>query len=225
MDINIQLNNIKEQIKNMENQFEFIITQSQIMGNLANVQNSLFNMAIQIFNIGIQMVNIGTQIPNIGMDMFNYKIQIQNIGSQIQNLGNQMNMNNINNPMMMMMMPMNFNMNNMKIGGNEEDWMKGYKLAMEEEPKNKKDIIEKKIIIFKTTYGTKIQLCVDYGTTVGDVLIKYLLKINRPELINSSAISFLYNARKIQFGDKTKIEDFFGCNEYPNIVVNDLSSF
>ena len=227
MDINFQLNNIREQYKNMENQFGFLIAQSQNVIGLANIQSSIFNLAIQIFNMGIQMVNIATQIPNIGMDIINYKIQIQNIGCQIQNLGNQMN--NINN-----MMPMNMNNmgmmeipnNNMifnNINNNNDDLMIGFKMNDENlKEYNSINNKPKMSILFQTTRGWVKSIIVDYGTPVCDTLKKYLIEINKPEFINADdRIAFIFNAKKIRFDDKTKIEDFFGLCANTKVIVND----
>ena len=225
MDINFQLNNIREQFKNMDNQVELLITQSQNMLGSGNIQTPIFSMAIQIFNMGIQMVNIGTQIPSIGMDIINYKTQIQNIGCQIQNLGNQMN--NINN-----MMPMNFNMNNMGMMGiqnninniEDDDFIKGFKMGVDNqfESINNKP---KMNVSFTTTLGNRRNMTFDYGTSVGEILKKYLMEVGKPEYINNyNKVSFLYNAGKLDFDNKMKIEDFFGFNLNPKVIVNDLSN-
>ena len=193
MDINFQLNNIREQYKNMENQFGFLIAQSQNVIGLANIQSPIFNLAIQIFNMGIQMVNIATQIPSIGMDIINYKIQIQNIGCQIQNLGNQMN--NLNN-----MMPMNLNMNNMGMMG------------IQNKPKM--------TVSFTTVEGENKKMTFDYGTSVGEILKKFLMEVGKPEYINNDdKVSFLYNACRLKFDNKNKIEDAFSSNVAPKVLV------
>ena len=49
--------------------------------------------------------------------------------------------------------------------------------------------------------------------------------MNKPELINKyDKVKFFYNATKINFDDKTKIEDFFLNLSNPKIVVNDSTS-
>ena len=191
------------------------------------MQAQIYTMAIQLFNTGIQIINIANQIPdNPGMDIMNLKKQIQNIGFQIQNLGNQINVNNINNNMMM---KMNYNMgiqnNNMmmsNINQNEdedEEWLEGFKIGVEE-ASEKNNKIPKKNLLFTTTIGSSRNLLLDYWTTVGDSLRKYLLEINRPELINTDKISFFFNAKKLRFDDETKIEIKFQSAISPRIVVN-----
>ena len=49
--------------------------------------------------------------------------------------------------------------------------------------------------------------------------------MNKPELINKyDKVKFFYNATKINFDDKTKIEDFFLKVHNPRIVVNETNS-
>ena len=57
----------------------------------------------------------------------------------------------------------------------------------------------------------------DYGTPICDVLTKYLEEINKLEFKNK--VSFIFNGKKIRFGDKTKIESFFEHHRYPRITV------
>ena len=84
---------------------------------------------------------------------------------------------------------------------------------------------ERMNITFKTTHGNVNNIKVDYGTSIDDMLKKYLKHINHPELINNkNDIAFLYNAQILIFGDKTKIEDYFKYNNHPNIIVNDLKN-
>ena len=222
----------------MENQFEFLMNNLQNMNDSANIQSSIFNLSLQIFNMGIQMVSVGTQIQNIGKAINIYKTQIQNIGLQIQNLGNKIN-DDINNNNIMMQNYLNMN-NNMIINQNDDDdWMKGFQMGVEEANNINDNIINddedwmqrfkmgvkvdnnpKMNFIFTTTSGNKKLLSIPFGTTVGDVLKKYLIEINRPELINKDGIIFSYNANKITFDNKTKIGDYFKSNLCPKIVVN-----
>ncbi len=46
-----------------------------------------------------------------------------------------------------------------------------------------------------------------------------------PELINrKDKIGFLYKAIKVRFDDKTKVEDYFKCDPYPIIIVNEIDN-
>ena len=142
-------------------------------------------------------------------------------------------------------MPMNMgmggmgmmNMNNMMMGmGNDEEWMKGFKMGVEEvnnsggggemnESSNPN--VPKINIIFKTTQGVTHTLVYDYGTTIDEVLKKYLKRVNRSDLINvkgDKKICFLFNASQLKFGDQTKVEDFFKNITNPKVVVNDVNN-
>ena len=76
-------------------------------------------------------------------------------------------------------------------------------------------------IIFKTPQGIRQNFRFDYGTTINQVLITYLNKIGRPDLINkqSDEIYFTYNSTKLNFNDQRKIENAFN-NADPSIEVH-----
>ena len=76
-------------------------------------------------------------------------------------------------------------------------------------------------IVFKTNQGIRQNFHFYYGTTINQVLITYLNKIGRSDLINkqSNEIYFTYNSTKINFNDKRKIEDAFN-NTNPIIEVH-----
>ena len=226
MNYQFQLQNIKQQLGNIDIQFNYLMNQIQNM-----TSSNVYNMAIQIFYIGINMFNIGTQMPNMGTDAFNYALQIENIGIQIQNIGNQIkNMNNMNNMNNNNIIPNNnimmsnqmLGLNLMGMNNNDEEWLKGFKMGVEEANEEEEYDSSPKInILFKTTQGVTHTIVYKYGTTIDEVLKKYLYRINRPELINEKGkFCFLFNARQLKFGDKTKVEDFFKGISNPNVVVN-----
>ena len=76
-------------------------------------------------------------------------------------------------------------------------------------------------IIFKTPQGIRLNFLFYYGTTINQVLIRYLNKIGRPDLINkqSDEIYFTYNSTKLNFNDKREIEQIFN-NTNPVIEVH-----
>ena len=78
-----------------------------------------------------------------------------------------------------------------------------------------------KIINFKTTLGNKTTVEIDKNKTIDDLLKKYLEKLN---IINISdeSLYFTYNAEKLEFGDKRKIEDVFIANTNPTILVSEF---
>ena len=83
-------------------------------------------------------------------------------------------------------MNMNMNINNAE---EEEEWMKGFKMAVQE-VNSSIDPDENKPgprinIIFNTTQGTTHNIAVVHGTTVHQALEKYLKRVGKPELIGT----------------------------------------
>ena len=81
-------------------------------------------------------------------------------------------------------------------------------------------------IHFKTTQGIHHFIAVNYETTIGQLLNKYLILIRRPDLIvnKSNEIVFLYNAFKLRFEDETPVEEFFKNNMSHTIIVNETNN-
>ena len=135
------------------------------------------------------------------------------------------------NPMQMNMMggmPMNMNMNNQN---DDDDWMQGFKMGVEEvnNPGGSGDPDLNKPgpkinVLFTTTIGTSRIIILTHGTTIDQALKKYLNQVGKPELVNSDKISFLFNAAKLNFGDNTTVEKFFKNSVNPKVVVNDTNN-
>ena len=110
---------------------------------------------------------------------------------------------------------MNMNMGNMNNAEEEEEWMKGFKMAVQEvnssiDPDDNKPG-PRINIIFNTTQGTSHNIAVPHGTTVNQALEKYLSRVGRPDLYRdkSNQICFLFNGSQIKFGEQQKVEVFF----------------
>ena len=74
---------------------------------------------------------------------------------------------------------------------------------------------------------------VKFGTTIDQLLKKYLEIENKIYLINSNDICFLYEACKVKFGDNTPVEKYFkikpnpyggNLNFEPKIAVYDVKN-
>ena len=139
----------------------------------------------------MNMNNNNFMNPNMMMNNFNPNISPSNLNNfnQNMNLNNNYNftMNNMNNMMMQML-------NNYD---EYEEWMKEFGIE---------DSIK---IIFNTTQGKKTEVSVKKGTTIDQLLKKYLELENRSYLIADKNICFIYNATKLKFGDNTKFENLF----------------
>ena len=76
-------------------------------------------------------------------------------------------------------------------------------------------------VLFSTTKGIIINMKIDYGKTVRDLIKLYFMRVNNEELFNRpNDICFIYNATKINFNDKTKVEKYFKT-QFARITVND----
>ena len=78
-------------------------------------------------------------------------------------------------------------------------------------------------VVFKTTMGIITNILIDYGKTMTELLKVYLTRVDKMELFNTkNTIAFLFNAKKIEWLDDTKVEIFFRFTPHPTIVVNDM---
>ena len=79
-------------------------------------------------------------------------------------------------------------------------------------------------ICFSTVQGTIIVMKFNLDDTVEQILEKYLLRVNLPELINNiqGKLAFIYSAQSLKFGDKRKINEIFMVGNMNQIFVNDI---
>ena len=214
--MNFQIQNIKVQLKTIENNLDNI----SMMINMNNI-----NIKSQLENIGIQMLNLGIEIFNnslsfIGIiNTLDSTKKLTNISLQIQNLINQ-----LNNNMTMPIIPINNNLSIpnllqipiMPINNNFYNF--------QENNNNNNLTIEKYNITFETTGGLKILLSLDKKTTVCEMLKAYLIRIEKPELINTyDKIIFIHNRFKIRFDCQSTLEEYFKGIPNPLILVDDVN--
>ena len=199
----MQIQNMKIQIKNAEIQLDNLEMQMKSIGSL-NIGIQINNMWIQLLNMGIQMINIGMNIPIEQNDMFNFNQNIQNIINQLQNIGM---------PNQQMGIPMGMNMP--PIGMNDPIFHNNFIGEFDDGIMEQEN--QKLNVIFENTLGIKKNIVVEYGTTLDNLLKKYLNTFDRPQNI----VSFLFNGSRIEYGDKRKIEDYFKAylSGNPKIVV------
>ena len=212
------MQNIKVQLKTIENNLDNI--SMMINMNNMNIKSQLENIGIQMLNLGIEIFNNSLSFIGI-MNTFDSTKQLTNISLQIQNL-----INRLNNNMAMPTIPMNNNLNIpimpqipvMQINNNFNNFQQNNN-------NNNNFDIKKLNIIFESTEGTKILLPLDIKTTVGEMLKAYLLRIEKPELINTyDKITFIHNRVRIRFDFQTTIEEYFrGEGPFPVILVNEVS--
>ena len=79
-------------------------------------------------------------------------------------------------------------------------------------------------VVFKTTAGTIKNIQADFGTTIGQLIILYLKRMDRENLIgNEKDICFWYDAAKLKYDDNRKIEQVFKFVN-PSVMVNDVQN-
>ena len=195
-------------------------------------QNMNINMNMNNMNLNPNLMMNNNFIPNMMANNnmnFNQNMMINNNNffpaNNFQMNNMMINPNNFmqNNINMSNNIPqMNNNMVNYMISKEDEEWMKGFHMGVEKEMNSKPKIR----VIFNTTQGSSTDIEVFFGTTINQLLEKYLKHIGRPDLIRdkSNKICFLFNATKIRFGDETTVEKFFKNVSIPKVVVNNIDN-
>ena len=81
-------------------------------------------------------------------------------------------------------------------------------------------------LCFLTIQGSRIMMKINPEDTVEQVLEKYLLRVNLPELINNvqGKLTFILSAQSLHFGDKRKIKDVAMVGNMNQILVNDTGN-
>ena len=91
------------------------------------------------------------------------------------------------------------------------------------QPKAKEEYVN---LCFATIQGSRIMMKVKPDDTVEDILEKYLLRVNLPELINNvqGKITFILSAQSLKFGDKRKIKEVVLSSDLNQILVTDTGN-
>ena len=81
-------------------------------------------------------------------------------------------------------------------------------------------------LCFSTIQGSRIMMKINPEVTVEQVLEKYLLRVNLPDLINNvqGRLTFILSAQSLHFGDKRKIKDVAMVGNMNQILVNDTGN-
>ena len=200
------------------------LTNNKVIGisletqGMNNYNGTILKYSIEDFINKYQINN--NQMPN----MFN-----NNFGLEMNN-NFMSNINNMNNNNFIPGIINNFNfMPNMMINNisnlEDEEWLKGFKLSVEEINNIGEEAPNRMNVIFKITQGTTHSMLFNYGTTITKMLEKYLQKIGKSHLYcTDNKICFLFNDIRLRFGDQTPIEEFFKGMTNPKILINDVSN-
>ena len=81
-------------------------------------------------------------------------------------------------------------------------------------------------LCFSTIQGSRIMMKINPEDTVEQVLEKYLLRVNLPDLINNlqGKLTFILSAQSLKFGDKRKIKEVAMVGNLNQILVNDTNN-
>ena len=89
-------------------------------------------------------------------------------------------------------------------------------ISLKEEAK----ISDIKTIVFKSTQGANIIMNFESHISIGSAIQKFLMKINKEELISSPSkrLAFLYNAKRYDTKDKISLKSLFKGNQVSSII-------
>ena len=195
-------------VMNNPNFINMNMNMNQAMGNSITEQeiqkhkNNINNLTFKLNNTH----NIDEEI------LINNEMKKENecLSSLLNIKKNELNQQNMmNNNIMPNMMNNNIIQNMMNNPNENNNWI-GFNQMNIGGPIINKDPIQKINVIFRDQRGHENNISVDFGTTINELFEKYVKIISRPDLIGeNSMIVFTYNAKRIGFGDQTKVESLF----------------
>ena len=205
------------------------------MNNQNMIYSGMNNQNMRYIGINNQNM-INNRMNN--QKMINIRMNNQNIeNSRINNQNMGMNEMNIQNMVFpgMMGMQMNMNLEGINMGEEEEDWIYGYKITLDQNHINEKKNSLNSLpqtnninCIFKTTQGVLTNISINPEKTINELIEIYLKKVGKYKLNmdynDYNRFAFLYNANKIHLYDKTTVKNFFKNNINPIIIVNDIQN-
>jgi len=186
------------------------------------IDNELKNYGMKLQSMGMEIQNFGIQMKNNIMQNIGNQIQFQNIGNQIQNMGAQIS--NI----AIQIFNMGIQVSNIIVNQNNVNMMNQYDLmnnymhnGINEKIMN--DNNEKSIVynaIFKTQSGLKNNITINSNRTVENLLNIYLNKMGlNLDDIQKKNIFFIYNSKKMELTDKTKLPVIFGNGTPTQMII------
>ena len=204
MDTPFQIQEIKSQIVNMKLQIENIEMQNNNMIN--SIGDQLLILSIQMFNSGIKTYNTGKKLI---MNYDKYIEQIKNISEQIKNLINSYNLEKQQKMVQQQMIQQQMMQQQMIQQQMMEQQMRQQQI----------DNWERVNVVFRGGGGGWRNIVIETDTTLKKLFDKYM---NETFGYENSKINFIFDARKIDRNDNTKIKDYFSNyrgNEVLTIIV------
>ena len=197
-------------------------------GNFSQNDSGIFNNSNNLNSNGMNNFNSGSGLNNFNMNNMNQNItNLNNLNMNLanNNVNNNFNQNSMNNFKNNGFDSQGFNimLNNFSIKDNEdEEWMKGFKMAVEEFNNMENSKSRDYNVTFKTSNGITTYIKVESETTLSHLIEIYFERINRKYLIRNNEIDFIYNAMKILYeNNNTPVENFFKITFNPTIMVLD----
>ena len=163
------------------------------------------------------------QLSNLLSELNVHVVKINNIVYEMNNIINNLNnnSNSLENDFMEQMNDLLKRINNMNYSTKLKASFDDINKLSNEQANNIESI---KTIVFKTTLNSKTTIEINSTNTIDDLLKQYLIKINRSDLINNTNenIYFTYNSKKLEFGDKRKIDEVFSLNPNLSVLVSEF---
>ena len=122
----------------------------------------------------------------------------------------------------------NMDIQGLNMGGVNSGWQNVYNNVNPNQNQNQMnnngiDAIPGKInAVFRTTRGMKLNILIDPGKPVSELIQIYFTRIEKPDLFNKPQdICFIFNANKIDFKETKTVWQYFK-NPFALITVNDI---
>ena len=152
-------------------------------------------------------------ISNLLIQLNEHIIQINSIVLEMNNILKQTNNKEFNNKQIEQINKL------LKIIRCQTDYSKPLEPNFDKIKIENNNIKQINILFATSSQGKKENIVVNYGTNIDELIKLYLNKVKRPDLINNEKnISFIYNSKTLNFGDKRKVENVFKNNSNNNII-------
>ena len=133
---------------------------------------------------------------------------------------NTLNFDKYNKTMYPMSTPMHLSMNYSMFGN--QNWMSVYTTNLEHNLLAKEN--QKMNVVFKTIRGATYNIIIDFDKTISELIQIFFKRLGKEELFYKNDYLFIYNGRKLEYNDKTKVADYFRCLSQPTINANEVSN-
>ncbi len=211
-----KIRELEEIIKQKD--FEIIVLKQKLNNN--NIPNNNF------MHINPMMMNMNMNQMNMNINNLNNRGKEIRLMIKFENGKNSDNYINFFEGDKASLIRQKFNINSYYLTNN-------YKKIEEDLTIKENDITDLSVIkatnqmynvIFATTRGMFSRFILDPDCSIGMAIIIYCVENKKVYDLIDERISFLYNACKLRFNDKTHLKDHFKENINPRIMINDIDN-